>query len=1528
MKNIFKIISFLFLMQLQFGFAQNVTVTVQVLPPYSTYLPDYLNNPSKIYITLLSNEDATIKLKANITGDNGISLNTTNTSTATPIQLLANQIKLLNGTDLKKCLDINNVTVSGINKNNLYQGSGIPEGVYTICIQALDFETNAVLSESEPIGCSLPFEIQQINPPQLLFPPCNETIDASSPQNVVFSWLMAPGAPVTTKYKLKIVELIPSTRNPNEAMNSATTPAFFETITNTYSFLYGPAQPKLKEGMRYAWRVTALSSIASATPSAAGSSNSNFQNNGNSEVCSFEYKKGEMILPVASTSSTIKLVYPIQKQKINNGVGFEFSWKASTNPQVKEYQVQMTDQVSDKEKIKNWSQISDLLFKYQYSYGTIDSGLNLKATMNASYAASNGKNAWRVVGLDENKTVIDVSPIETYEIVELSSTDRIQLISPIQRKKIPNGYGIKLEWQSSKKQTVASYQIQFTDRLSQDNVITDWNQVTDQLFAGDYPYCVTTDKTQELFFTIPNQMTSGTGKFAWRVIAKDVNGFLVDQSDIETYELIQDESEIGSLHWLEMAGYNIKINQIFDKNPDKFSGAGTTQLWAGGPEVAFNFSDLKVKPYKYDAKYEANKWMAIDGEVNIKVGEIMANESWFDLETQADCDGTFQAKFNVLRLVAKVEGSMDSNNKFYKITKDNSFAEAKVIGKWSTNWYKPGTQDLYEFTSNETAIKTSFIDGFDGTLNLNPQDLDGLANGEIYVLFSAVGIEGKTDMKIKGFQAETDLSGAVLVSKSKPSSSNSSNFETLQIPFANQKNLNFPVTFQNSLDWSLVKDGSVRAKVSKAYIHLSDNGVLEAKFSEYPNGLNVDEFLLDFDVTSLNVGSLKPDVKKNGLMVGGFATQEHMSINLDKMNSKGFGFYSLGTSENEINTKTKLSGYDATLSNSKKSIVNNKINFMIIKGFLYVPFINDWSKLNIEIDQEKLKDFTVSFDYNKKYYLNNSTDNQIYITLSNGILKNGIVRISPNLHVENGKKGFETKNLFLCDVYVNPTGAISFNTNSFDSNTETVCEGNQKLASYYQFDYPIETIKLKQKSVKNDVEFVFSGNVILAENITTTSKKETGFIYHGKDPKPDSQMYIDLNSTQTLPNNGGMPKGIKPKGPSFSDENLEYSIENTIAMTDDGKEIQGSYEDGAQKFGGGFKYIHNDKWGDCFMLNGSYETKEPDYKKLEAKMILGKNVYNTGKFSYWFFKFEQIGVVTVPIIPAVVELYGFGGTTYYHMKVDYDNQTGEITNILPNVSKGLGIVATAYVQTAYDKGRTIHAKSIIVTQFKGWSIDGIDYYINGDAIAENNQSTGVFQARMHGHLNFIDKYIDGTGAIWGGIPNVICIGEENQDNLGFHFGADNFYIYVGTKDAPITADVFCGGKIGFSAGTWLTFSKSNFGFGISNKYGTGWIEADLFGLAGAAIGLEANLKSDITVNFNPFQVTGTGSFSGRGFGKAYIKYFGSVGGGMDFPSLGLSVSMPNPVVLKGGIECDVSDWIPNFTINAVWSSTNGFGISL
>ena len=1531
MKNTFKIFSLLLLLLTQFSKAQNVTISVQVLPPYSTYLPDYLNNPSRIMFTLISNENATIKLKVSITGDNGISVVSSNTSLVQPINLLANQLKPMNGTDLKKYLDINSAIVTGINKNDLFKGSGIPEGIYTICIQVLDFTTGEPLSDPEPIGCSNPFEIKQTVPPELISPSCNETVEAKTPQSLIFSWLPPQGVVMNVQYKLKIVELIPKTRNPNEAMNSATTPAFFETTTNSLSFLYTPAQPALKIGSKYAWRVTVITSTA---PSAEGTQD-NFQNNGNSEVCSFEYINEIQANPVQTetVASSIKLIYPIQKQKLNNGMGFEFSWKASTNPKVKEYQVQMTNLVSEKMKIMQWNEISEALFKYEYSYGNIDSGLNLKATMNASYNASNGKNAWRVVGLDENKNVVDISPIETYEIVELAITDRIQLVSPIQGAKIPDGYGLKLVWESSKKQTVAEYQLQYTNMLSEKTEITNWGLMIDDIFESKNANYLK-ENTKDLYFNLSFDQTSGLTKMAWRIVGLDANGFVVDKSNVRYYEIVKDESEIGYLQTFKMAGYYIKINKLFDKNPDKFSGTGTTQLWAGGPEVAFNFSNLKVKPYVFDAKWEGNMWMAIDGEINVKVGEIMANQSWIDLYTQADCDGTFKAKFNVLRLVAKVEGAMDSKNELFKITKDNSFAEAKVIGKWSTNWFKPGNQELYEFNSNETSIKMSFTDGFDGTLNLNPIDLDGLANGEIYVLFSAVGIEGKTDMKIKGFQAETDLSGAILVSKSKPSSSNSSNFETLQIPFANQKNLNFPVTFENSLDWRLVKDGSVRAKVSKAYVHLSDNGVLDAKFSAYPNGLNVDEFLLDFDVTSLNVSSLKPETKKNGLIVGGFATQEHMSINLNKMNNKGYGFYSVGTEEMEVNIKTKLSGYEAVLSNSKKLIKENKIKFLTIKGSLYVPFINDWSKLNIEINEDKLVAFGIGFDYTKKYYLSNSTNNQIYITLSNGLLEKGIVRISPFLHVKNGKKGFETEDFSLCNVFVKPTGEISFNSNSFESNTETVCEGNQKLATYYKFDYPIDKIKIKQKSQKNDVEFVFSGSVILAENITTTSKKESGFVYHGKDPNPETIINADLNSTPTLPNNGGLPKGftpkgLTPKGPSFSDENIDYVLENTVEFTDDEKEVQGSYEDGAQKFGGGMKLKYDPVWGNYFELDAGYISKQPEYKEFSSKLILGKTKNEIKNYSYWFFSFEQIGIAKVQIIPAIIEAHGFGGKAYYHMNVVYDN-VGKIKDMNPNKDVFLGIAVVAYLETAADEGRLLHAKATIVTQFKGWSIDAIDYFIDGDAIATSNQENGFMQIRMNGQLNFNEKYLDGTGAIWGGIPDVICIGNENQDNLGFHFGADDFYINVGSIQAPITVNAFCSTKLSITVGTFLTLSKSSLAFGIVNNYDSGWVGLDLK-VASASARLQANLTVNAEVTYYPSQVTGNASFTGTASGQGCVNFVffeGCIDGSVSVPAPKLSVAMPNPTLISGAVVCDVHEYIPNFTLRASWSSKTGFSVSL
>ena len=111
MKRVFKIFCLGVLLMTQLAFSQTtptVNVTVQVLPPYSTYLPEYLNSPNRVLFTLLSYTTVNVKLKATITGDNGISVRTSDSYVPpTSIQLQAYQQKMLTGLDLKNYLDIN-----------------------------------------------------------------------------------------------------------------------------------------------------------------------------------------------------------------------------------------------------------------------------------------------------------------------------------------------------------------------------------------------------------------------------------------------------------------------------------------------------------------------------------------------------------------------------------------------------------------------------------------------------------------------------------------------------------------------------------------------------------------------------------------------------------------------------------------------------------------------------------------------------------------------------------------------------------------------------------------------------------------------------------------------------------------------------------------------------------------------------------------------------------------------------------------------------------------------------------------------------------------------------------------------------------------------------------------------------------------------------------------------------------------------------------------------------------------------------
>lgn len=1513
MRNTFKFLNFilLFLTHLAWSQTPTVNVTVQVLPPYSTYLPDYVNSSNKVLLTLMSYTNANVKLKATITGDNGITVATSDSyRPSTPLQLTAYQSKMLTGLDLRNYLEFNSVTVSGISKSELFRGTGIPEGNYTLCIQVLDYNTGAALSSPEPLGCSNSFNIEQITPPQLITPRCDEPIIAGTIQNVIFSWLPSAGAPAGSQYKLKIVELIPANRNPNEAMNSATTPAFFETTTSAYSFVYGPSHPQLRKGRKYAWRVTLLpAGVRGGTPL-------NTQNKGNGEVCSFEYKGNEAVV-VAQNQNTnfgLKPVYPINHQAVSSGHGFDFSWTPSKNPNVKSYQVQTTDQINDKKTIKEWSDVSEDLFADQYNYYPLDAQMNLSVKMDGKWAAKKGKNAWRVVGLDGNKKVIEKSVIETFEITDAPLTDRIKLISPINGKQISGGENMTYAWTASKNKTVQHYIIQW-------KYIKNKNEVSEKLFSNtDFNGSIGPFK--ETSFSFKTQVDQQKNLMAWRVLGI-MNGMMVDSSLPDYVEFVEDNSELANLKSLMMNGYGIQITKINDKKQDSFAGQGKILLWEGGKEVTCWFKDLKIRPIAYFPKLKTYQWAVVEGTIEMNTKGMFPNNR-IELSTNKDCEGAFQLALNSIKMTAKLEGAMDAENKLFKVTNDSGKTEGKVSMKWFSNWFiwqqgSSSTNEQYEFETNaDGTLAMSFANKFDGTVVLKSKSMQNLENSGIGVDFDPVdGIK----VNVKKLEASTLLSGKVKVPKAFPTSMIDNNFAVLNIPFKEQKNLNFSYEFDTPLKWKINQDGSVNAKVTETYVHLSDDGRIESKFESYSNGLNFDKFGVEVNLP-----------KKQGA-----TKQSVLNLSFDKVHNKGKGYTTNTKPGVETKNTVDIAGFTSKLNKSSFMINNNKLIYLNVEGKLFAPFVNDWAGLMINVDDKKIQEINLSFDYNKKYYLSKTdSGSYAYITLWSGRLESDAIVVSPNLTIKNSEnKGLETNNMSMCDLFIDASGAVSYNSN-FADNSESMCEGTKKWANYYRFSFGIDKMKIKRNSVKTDAQFLFSGDLILGEKIGTTSKKEMGFVYHGTQVSPqmiDVTAEYNANPNYSNPvspsfNGDTVPKGIL-KGPSAENDHYVSTLENTIEIADDGKAVNGGYEDGAQKFGGGFKIKTNDPvWGNYFELGGYYEAKQPDAKQLEAKMVLGKTLASEGKYTYWFFEFKQKGFVQIPIVPGILEAHGFGGKTYYHIQPTYNNM-GQITKMVPNKQYSLGIAAEANVRTAYDQGATLHGHVQIVTQFKGWSIDGIDYFVKGDAIAQNSNSAGLLQARLNGKLNWIDKYLDGKGQIWGGIKDIVCINEgaANEDAISFHFGADDFYLNVGSQEAPITAEVLCGS--GFSTGVWLNFDTKRVALGFNNHYDSGWKGLDL-GIASAQGRLISDLGASLNVAYSPFQATGSAWFNGSAHGKGCVDFWafdGCISGGCSV-SANLTVSMPNPVVFDGSVVCDVHRWIPNFTLHARWSSNGGFSISL
>ena len=281
-----------------------VNQAVMVIPPYTNKLSDYFESPGKIrnVITIAQYPDdyATLRVQGTLESIDGkivigsaqhaasVQIKGTpsgNQTIFTPYTLTYNELR-----DIFK----EPMNYQGITREQVLR-DGLPDGSYRLCFKVYDAKRNQLLSQA----CSPPFMLtppmqSAFEPPQLIQPYDGSELPPEQKQTVQFTWTMPPGAPATTQYMIKIIELNDRYANYRDMLRNSSYPAFFETtVRSVPTYLYTPANPAFKEGKTYAWVVRAIGNNVN-TPAAIVPSVT-FKNDGYSEPAVFTFKKSKEV---------------------------------------------------------------------------------------------------------------------------------------------------------------------------------------------------------------------------------------------------------------------------------------------------------------------------------------------------------------------------------------------------------------------------------------------------------------------------------------------------------------------------------------------------------------------------------------------------------------------------------------------------------------------------------------------------------------------------------------------------------------------------------------------------------------------------------------------------------------------------------------------------------------------------------------------------------------------------------------------------------------------------------------------------------------------------------------------------------------------------------------------------------------------------------------------------------------------------------------------------------------------------------
>jgi hypothetical protein len=262
-----------------------IQVQVMLQPPYPVHYEDYFFDSDQILVQLINTGSTpqSIKLFPTLTGDNGVEAKLKPSyQPVQAIQLQGGQSMLLTFRQLKaynRGISGDDVLLTGTSVEQLVRDEKLPEGNYTLCVEALDYNTGTLLS-TPSTGCAF-FPLTHYDPPVVILPSDKSSVPVLLPQFVNFSWT-STGIPGKTRYRMQLSDITQTgVFDPNDAFVSAALQPLFDRSNILVPVLnYSIAEPPLKVDHTYAVRIQAYDPTNSIS----------FKNNGWGPVSTFKYE--------------------------------------------------------------------------------------------------------------------------------------------------------------------------------------------------------------------------------------------------------------------------------------------------------------------------------------------------------------------------------------------------------------------------------------------------------------------------------------------------------------------------------------------------------------------------------------------------------------------------------------------------------------------------------------------------------------------------------------------------------------------------------------------------------------------------------------------------------------------------------------------------------------------------------------------------------------------------------------------------------------------------------------------------------------------------------------------------------------------------------------------------------------------------------------------------------------------------------------------------------------------------------------